>query len=118
MNTLKVKFPSTAQLYSYFTSDNSIVVGDHVVVDTPREGLVVVEVKYVHFYEDEKAVKPIVCKVDVESYKANKAFLAKKEEAKKELEVLMKEFKEAAMYDLLAARNPRARELLSIIKGQ
>jgi hypothetical protein len=74
--TIKVQFPSTTQHYSYKArSEENIVVGDAVVVDSPRNGLVVASVVAVDERakintDAEYAYKWIVQKVNKEAYEA------------------------------------------------
>lgn len=117
MLTIKVRFPNNPQDYMYFTDDNSIVSGDKVVVDSPRDGFKVVEVTQILRTTDSKATKPIVCKIDTTNYERLKKEIEIKNRAMEELKVMAKQFEELAVYELLARANPRAAELLKIVKG-
>lgn len=78
LRTISVKFRDTngqaiGRCYTYKTLDDSIVVGDAVVVDAPHGGFVVVNVVEVHetammSAEDGINYKWIVCKVDATAY--------------------------------------------------
>lgn len=66
MRYISVKFEMSNTQYTYFTRDNSIVVGDEVVVITPT-GTKIARVYQVDC-PSVKATKPIVCKVDKAAY--------------------------------------------------
>jgi hypothetical protein len=72
LKTIGVKFGGIGKVYTYKTRDN-FALGDHAVVDTPGNGLQIVEVFRV---DEEPELDPdsvidykwIVCKVDLSAY--------------------------------------------------
>ncbi len=107
MRTIKVKFKSNPNKYSYLCEDPSVAEGSHVVVDSPRDGYVVVKVVEVAALTG-KAYKHIVCKVEDVAYLERAEKLRKAEELLAEL---------VAMYEQLAKSDSTVASLLQQLKS-
>lgn len=98
VTAINVRFERSGGLYTYLTKRTDIAVGDKVVVDTPRAGLVVVEVQKVGIEFDIDAhfeYKFIVDKVDLtaneelkETLQAVKLLIEEERKSARKAEVL------------------------------
>lgn len=70
-----VTFDTSSRIYSYFSDDLSIQIGDRAVVESPHDGYTLVRVVSVGDTIEglEKAYKYLVCKIDDSAYLARKA---------------------------------------------
>ena len=110
MKTVVIKFPTSSQSYNYLYDLNApIAVGDHVIVDSPYNGLCAVKVIEI---KESGGTKYVVAKVDLTEYEEKQR---KREEAKKvkaELDKRMKAMESTLKYQLLASIDPTAAELI------
>jgi len=90
---VKVKFGNTMSSYAYLCDIPGIAVGDHVVVDSPSNGLTVVKVVQIGDTVENvtKATKWIVDKVDVSAHKARLARIERKKLLEAQLEKALEE---------------------------
>jgi hypothetical protein len=106
---------STDKTYDYYT-DLDLAIGDHVVVDSPSTGFVVVLVKDIIESETIRVSKWVVDKVDIASY--NERILREKErqELLAVLDKKAKRVEETQKYQFLAAVDPEAAKMLERIQ--
>jgi hypothetical protein len=117
VKSVKVKFKSGKSYYSQkeytykaLPTLPPIVVGSKVVVDSPYEGMQVVDV--VGVSSEEAGTKYIVDVVDTTHYETFKAKEKRMAEVKKELAAVRKKVEEIAIYKLLAKDSPEIQALL------
>lgn len=110
MRKIKVKFEDYGQQYSYLTDDYTIKSGDQCVVKSPT-GVKLVTVTQVDV-KDDKATKPIVCKVDLKTYEQTVAKLAKQTELTTKIELRVKALINGELRKSLAKKDPELAELL------
>ena len=93
VTSVKVKFGNTMSSYAYLCDIPGIAVGDHVVVDSPSNGLTVVKVVQIGDTVENvtKATKWIVDKVDVSAHKARLARIERKKLLEAQLEKALEE---------------------------
>tara|TARA_R110000824_G_scaffold344886_1_gene531567 strand:- start:28128 stop:28478 length:351 start_codon:yes stop_codon:yes gene_type:complete len=115
MSAIKVKFRNNPQQYAYFC-DELVSVGDAVVVDSPKDGYVIVIVSEIDA-DYIKATKSIVCVVDDKKYKLNKVIDKRKKEIIKKLETEASKASKMAMYEHLSSSSPELKALLNELKS-
>lgn len=97
---VSVVFDNYSKSYDY-NVDFEACVGDYVVVDSPMNGYVVVEVKSVKAISA-AATEWVVCKVDDSEYKARIAKAKRAVEIKALLDKKLKEMEDVLKYEMLA----------------
>ena len=98
---VSVVFDNHSKSYDY-NVDFEACVGDYVVVDSPMNGYVVVEVKSVKSISAAAATKWVVCKVDDSEYKARISKAKRAVEIKALLDKKLKEMEDVLKYEMLA----------------
>ena len=110
---------SKAKTYHYLTDIEGLQKGDVVVVDSPSSGFVCVEV--VSAEVDEIAVKNaskwVVCKVDVEGYKARAEREAKRKTLIAQLHKMQSKVMAETQFAALAQISPEAAALVEELKA-
>lgn len=101
--------------YSYALFDNSIEVGDVVVVKTGHHGFALAKVVEIMPKSSGTVLfgREIVTKVDFTAYEERKAKRARIKRLKQEMDDKVKELQAAAIYEMLAEKDPQLRELLT-----
>lgn len=117
MKAVKVLFAGGNQTYTYACFDVTVKEGDKVVVDSPRDGPVIVTVTEVLNNIPKVVTKAIVCKFDIEQYQHNQKRLEVYLEAKSKLDAKLAKFQELHVYEILAQQDQEASDLLRIVKG-
>ena len=104
--------------YHYLTDIEGLQKGDYVVVDSPHRGYACVEV--VSTEEDEIAVKHaskwVICKVDLEGYKARMEREKERKALIARLQKMQAEFLAENQFAMLAQTNPDAAALVEKLK--
>lgn len=111
MRAISVKFDGYGAQYTYLTKDNSIKVGDEVVVVTPT-GTKVVGVWQVDC-DKSKATEPIVCKVDKEAYQREIDAMAKSAEIDRQIQERVDFLTKSVHIETLAKSDARLAVLLA-----
>ena len=99
---------NTQRTYWYALYDNSISVGDMVVVQTGHHGLAVATVVSI---ESETASTKVSCgreiigKVDTSSYEEHKAKAQKMAELKRQMDIKVQQLQQTAIYELLSEKD-------------
>ena len=117
MNTVAVQFigelKNSSQTYNYLTEDDTIKAGDICVVDSPYNGYVCVKV--IQVFENRKtpnASKYLICKVDLEGYKAREEKAKRIKELEASLDKHLREHRKMLEWnDLIVTSNEAAQEL-------
>lgn len=118
MDTIGVRFKRDAGarsdiVYSYLSGNFRIEVGDSVVVDSPSNGYVVVDVVDVkRNFRSDKAYKFIVDKVADDEYKKRLNATRRRAELKKALDDKLKNFDDRYKYQRLANEDSEAQRML------
>lgn len=95
-----------------------VAAGDHVVVDSPHDGYTCVKVKEVNKNsEDSKATKSVVCVVDDSDYLNTIKTEEEKKKIMSELKNLSDEVNKLNFYKVLAADNPKIKDLLTKLES-
>lgn len=115
---IEVRFNKGGKTYHYNVIDHySYQPGDHVVVDSPYDGLTVVEVVNVNVDRDlNKANKAVVCKVHRGRYDEYLEDQEKRKEIIAELTKIEKEVEERQKWEFLANYSPQAKRLIDRLK--
>ncbi len=114
-----IKFPNVGKLYHYFTDDATVQAGDRVVVDSPQNGLVIVDVRSVDVATSTPIheLKFIVQKIDMDAYQEN----TRKQEKARELLLRLEQKRTAQsqleMYAHLASTDEEAKALLDELRS-
>lgn len=115
MKSVKIKFDDYAsKTYSYLCPDETVAVGDHVIVDSPSSGYVCVKV--LEIVDGSVGSKEIVCKVDDSAYLARKELVKEREKIIKDLTAIDKKAKDEQRFAYLATLDPSAASLLARLK--
>ena len=116
-NVVQVKFKGyVSSEYSYLT-DLDLKVNDQVIVDSPRDGYVVVVVTKVSGpLEGTKATKWIVQKVDDTEYKRKEEARRKKAVIETKLRAIEKQLESTMKFEYLAKMSPEAARLLEELR--
>lgn len=118
MQIIRVKFLHGYQEYSYlWDGAHKFSVGDPAVVDSPKDGFVVVRVtEILEGNADVKANKFIVCPIDVVGYNERKAKVKRLAEIKALLQAKEDKLNEANRYAHLAMFDNEAAKLIQEMK--
>lgn len=106
---------SNNKTYDYLTSDESLQVGDFVVVRTSRGFAVAQIVEFKEYSPYAKSL--IVDKVDMTSYNEETAKIKRTQEIRAKLEAELAEEQRLAVYREAAQFNPRIQELLDELES-
>lgn len=116
-NVVQVKFKGYVSAeYSYLT-DLDLKVNDQVIVDSPRDGYVVVVVtKVCGPLEGTKATKWIIQRVDDTEYKRKEEARRRKSVIETKLRAIEKQLESTMKFEYLAKMSPEAARLLEELK--
>lgn len=113
MFTVKVKFPESNGEYSYGSFDNTIRVGDKVVVDTPVGGLKLVRVVAVTPGFKNEVTKLIVGTIDLRKAEDDQKKLVAYQDLKRKLDARVAKFRQEQEMKMIAEMDSEVRSILN-----
>lgn len=113
MFTVKIKFPETNGEYSYGSFDETIRVGDKVVVDTPVGGLKLVRVVSVTPGFKNEVTKLIAGTVDLRKAEEDQKKLLAYQDLKRKLDARVAKFRQEQEMQLIASLASEVRSILN-----
>lgn len=104
--------------YAYALYDNSISVGDIVVVNTGHHGMAVARVSAVNEADcsEVRCGREVVCKVDLTAFNERKEKAARIAALEKEMQAKAAEVQTMAIYEMMAEKSPELRIMLDEYK--
>lgn len=112
---------NTNAVYAYALYDDTITVGDIVVVQSGRHGLGIARVVDIdESGENTKAVqcgREIIAKVDFSAYEERKEKAKKMNNLKRQMDAKVQELQHQAIYELLAEKDPSLKAMLDEYKN-
>lgn len=120
-NVVAVKFKNYGSTYAgtqyHYLTDLDLKVGDEVIVDSPSQGLVVVQIASLLGAIEGKATKWVIQKVDTETHKRREEAERQRKVIETKLRAIQKTFDETKKWEYLAEQSPEAAALLRELKG-
>lgn len=117
MKIITVHFKTAMKEYAYFCPFD-VEVGETLVVPAQDwfKMVVVARVQGVSRHQRDKASAVVVCKVDIEAWKAAEGRKDLEMEIKQELNRMKEEFDELQVFQIMAKSNPKVMELLTELR--
>ena len=114
-----VQGTNTVKRYAFALFDDNIGVDDLVLCDTSNGYNVakVVEIIPKNEYDGANVTKEIVCKLDFTDFEARKENRKKAQQLKVEMDKEIKELQELTLYEMMAAKSPKLKEMLDVYKS-